>query len=206
MSDTPSQSTAREKDRTLTAQAFNRLLVWLDEGSDSQGQKYLDMRARLVAYFDRKNCPTPDELADETLNRIARRLDEEGITATDTPARYCYIVARFVFLESLRGKQKAHALVTDLNIQSHESGPTRIDEADEQRQRLLSCLERCVEKLDSSQREIIVRYYTGEQREKINNRRALAQHLGISPNALSIRACRIRDKLEACVKQCLGSD
>ena len=37
---------------------------------------------------------------------------------------------------------------------------------------------------------------------KIGNRRALADSLGITINALSIRACRIRDKLEACVKEC----
>ena len=204
--DIPSHTTVREKDRKLTAQAFNRLLVWLDEGSDSQGQKYLEMRARLVVYFDRKNCSNPDDLADETLNRIARRLDEEGITVADTPARYCYIVARFVFLEYLRGKQKTDAVFIDLGKRSQEPGPIRIDEAGEQRQKLLSCLERCLEGLDSSQREIIARYYTGEQRQKINNRRALAHDLGISPNALTIRACRIRDRLEACVRECLGQD
>jgi DNA-directed RNA polymerase specialized sigma24 family protein len=204
--DIPSHTTVREKDRKLTAQAFNRLLVWLDEGSDSQGQKYLEMRARLVVYFDRKNCSTPDDLADETLNRIARRLDEEGISVSDTPARYCYIVARFVFLEYLRGKQKTHTLFTDLGKRCQEPASIGTDGAGEQRQRLLSCLERCLEGLDVSQREIIARYYTGEQRQKINNRRALADDLGISPNALSIRACRIRDKLEACVRECLGQD
>jgi len=29
------------------------LLEWLDDGIDSQGEKYLEMRRRLVAYFDR---------------------------------------------------------------------------------------------------------------------------------------------------------
>lgn len=193
-----------KKDRELTAHAFNRLLVWLDEGSDSQGLKYLEMRARLVAFFDRKDCSAPDELADETLNRIARRLDEEEITESATPARYCYIVARFVFLEHLRGKQKEHAIVTDLSNQGQASGTASRDDANEQKQRLLSCLEQCLDSLDSTQREIIARYYIGQEREKINNRRELAQHLGISPNALSIRACRIRDKLEACVSRCLG--
>jgi len=164
------------------------------------------MRQRLVAYFDRKNCSAPNELADQTFNRIARRLEEEGITGTDTPARYCYIVARFVFLEYLRGEQKERALVTDLSKQGPSSALPSIDEAGEQRQRLLSCLEQCLDRLDSTQREIITRYYTGQEREKINNRRALAQHLGISPNALSIRACRIRDKLEACVNRCIGPD
>ena len=59
------------------------------------------MRRRLSAYFDRKNCHAPDDL-DETLNRIARRLEEEGSLVEGPPARYCYIVAKFVFLEFTR--------------------------------------------------------------------------------------------------------
>jgi hypothetical protein len=49
-----------------------------------------------------------------------------------------------------------------------------------------------------------MRYYVGQGQHKTNNRRALADELGISVNALSIRACRIRDRLEACVKECVG--
>jgi hypothetical protein len=41
---------------------------------------------------------------------------------------------------------------------------------------------------------------------KIENRRSLAQTLGITVNALSIRACRIRDKLESCVKKCASHE
>jgi len=33
--------------------AFGRLLAWLDEGTDSAGERYLEMRRRLVGYFDR---------------------------------------------------------------------------------------------------------------------------------------------------------
>lgn len=206
ISDTPRQIRVQKKDRKLTEDTFNRLLAWLDEGSDSQGQKYLEMRARLVAYFDRKNCPAPDELADETFNRLARRLEEEGITEDDAPARYCYIVARFVFLEFLRRKQKEQSIVTDLGNLGHANSSSSFDEAGVERQRLLSCLERCLDTLDSTQREIISRYYSGQERQKIDNRRELAQQLGISPNALTIRACRIRDKLEACVIRCLNED
>ncbi|HSO73947.1 MAG TPA: hypothetical protein VLU47_03850, partial [Blastocatellia bacterium] len=74
-----------------TQGAFHRLLGWLDEESDSGGQRYLEIRRRLVLYFDRKNCRTPDELADETLNHVTPRLEEEGAIITDTPANYCYI-------------------------------------------------------------------------------------------------------------------
>jgi DNA-directed RNA polymerase specialized sigma24 family protein len=162
------------------------------------------MRRRLVVYFDRKNCPSPDELADETLNRVARRLEEEGSITTDTPAHYCHIVARFVFLEYLRnpelgefpddraGSAKAHLF-------------TAHDTSQEQRERekRLECLGRCLEQLEPRDRELISSYYTGEQRVKIDNRRALAARMAITMNALSIRACRIRDKLEDCVRKCL---
>ncbi len=91
-----------KRDWVLTQSAFHRLLDWLDEGADSSGQRYLEMRQRLGLYFDRKNCPAPEELADETLTRVSRRLEEEGAITGDAPARYCYIVARFVFLEYWR--------------------------------------------------------------------------------------------------------
>lgn len=86
----------------LTPDAFHQLLRWLDEGQDSGGQRYLEIRRRLVSFFDRKNCLSPDDLVDETLNRVARRLKEEGAITSATPAQYFYIVARFVFLEYLR--------------------------------------------------------------------------------------------------------
>lgn len=71
-----------------TQGAFHRLLLCLDEESDSGGHRYLEIRRRLVLYFDRKNCRTPDEFADETLNRVTRRLEEEGAIIADAPAHY----------------------------------------------------------------------------------------------------------------------
>jgi DNA-directed RNA polymerase specialized sigma24 family protein len=195
----------QKRDETLTTQAFNRLLSWLDQGADSDGRKYLEMRARLVAYFDRKNCSAPDDLADETLNRVARRLEEEGITASETPAKYCYIVARFVFMENLRATQKDKVMRADMQrqVKNTELAPVAADEAAAQAQ-ILNCLEQCMSKLEAASRQMIIRYYMGQERIKIDNRRALAAELGVSANALSIRLCRIRDKLEACVKACVS--
>lgn len=187
----------RKTDWVLSQSAFRQLLYWLDEGVNSDGSRYLEIRRRLVIYFDRKNCLTPDELADETLNRVARRIEEEGAISTDTPAHYCYIVARFVLLEDLRrSPQKA----------LDEQVPA-ISDSTEQRQeaeRRLECLERCMETLDSDERSLIVSYYQGEQRSKIENRKAIALKLGVTINALSIRACRIRTKLENCMRKCLS--
>jgi DNA-directed RNA polymerase specialized sigma24 family protein len=206
MSELSAHKVELKKDRKLTQSAFERLLSWLDQGGDSGGHKYLEMRQRLAAYFDRKNCATPDELADETLNRVARRLEEEGVTVSDAPARYCYIVARHVFLESLRGAGRENMRLEDLRREPRGASFSAAEADDERRikEKMLDCLERCVGELEPQSRELIVRYYSGKERIKIENRRALAQSLEITVNALSVRACRIRDKLEACVKRCVG--
>jgi DNA-directed RNA polymerase specialized sigma24 family protein len=194
----------QKKDWELTQSAFHRLLNWFDEGTDSGGQKYLEMRYRLTKYFDRKNCMSPDELADETLNRVARRLMEEGSITDTTPAKYCYTIAKYVFLEYLREQGRENMRLDDL-IASGKSIDSRAVLAEErEKERRLECLERCTQKLDSDTRELIFQYYSGEQRVKIENRRSLASRLGISMNALSIRACRIREKLESCVRECMS--
>jgi RNA polymerase sigma factor (sigma-70 family) len=207
MSEVSAPRVESKKDWALTPPAFQRLLGWLDEGADSGGQKYLETRRRLASYFDRKNCPTPDELADETLNRVARRLEEAGAIESDAPAHYCYIVARFVFMEHLRETRKDGALAHELRQQPHtdELDAPGTDDERRMKEQRLNCLEQCLSKLESPSREIITRYYVGKARVKIEHRRALAEELGITPNALSVRACRIRDKLEACVRQCVGA-
>lgn len=194
------------REQTLTLRVFHRLLGWLDEGADSGGQQYLEMRRRLVAYFDRKNCQAPDELADDVLNRVARRLDEEGTIESETPAKYCYIVARFVFMEHLRRARKTTALLENVHRQLPDgSAAGRADDESASREKTLKCLERCAGRLDPGTRGLIIRYYIGKERAKIENRRALAASLGITMNALSIRACRIREKLGECVRRCVAA-
>jgi DNA-directed RNA polymerase specialized sigma24 family protein len=194
------------KDWSPTPEAFRQFLHWLDEGLDSGGEKYLEMRRRLVSYFDRKNCACPDELTDETLNRVARRLEEEGSITDITPARYCYIVAKFVFLEYLRQPKSSEADIDGLVAPDHRASALRIDSGpDVEREgleKLLHCLDRCLQKLDFDERDLILEYYRGEQRAKIERRRDLATRLGLTMNAISIRACRIRNKLELCVRKC----
>jgi DNA-directed RNA polymerase specialized sigma24 family protein len=186
-----------QKDWSPGQRAFRELLRWLDEGVDSGGEKYLETRRRLVKYFDRKNCLVPDELADETLNRVARRLAEEGVTSDDPPARYCYIVAKFVFLEYHRRPGRAEVSLDGLPSQPPAHSPDVVSDTEHR----ANCLENCLQKLNPDQRQLILEYYRGERATKIQNRRDLALKMGLTMNALSIRACRIRDGLEECVRK-----
>jgi DNA-directed RNA polymerase specialized sigma24 family protein len=195
-----------KRDWLLHQGPFRRLLEWLDEGVDSGGETYLEIRRRLVAYFVRKNCLTPDDLADEALTRVARRLAEEGAIAEAPPARYCYIVARFVFLES--GRRQEHSLVSLDEMSGNRAMAANLsthalaDDVSEDRERRLDCLESCLQSLSPDQTDLILEYYCGEGRAKIEHRREIARRLGLTLNALANRACRIRDRLETCVKTC----
>jgi RNA polymerase sigma factor (sigma-70 family) len=187
---------AGSQDRSESAIGFQRFLDWLDGGVSSDGAKYLEIRTRLVRYFDRKNCVAPDDMADETLARVARRLREEGGNIDAAPAQYCYIVARYVFLEYLRDVgRRAVSLEALPEIGSLVSPTSEGEEAPQ-----LDRLEHCLDRLPAADRQLIFEYYRGGQRAKIDNRQRLATRLGITTNALSIRACRIRQRLENCVR------
>ena len=87
-------------------------------------------------------------------------------------------------------------------FESSLSGTRHEASEDQAREKLHQCLEHCLDQLPETDRELILVYYQGVQRAKIEGRTRLAKRLGLSMNALSIRACRIRDKLEACIQKC----
>jgi DNA-directed RNA polymerase specialized sigma24 family protein len=198
-----------EEARGLSHLAFARLLEWLDDGVDSHGATYLEIRRRLAEYFDRRDRPFADDLADETLSRIGRTLERDGAIAVTPQARYCYVVAKFVLLEDVRRERRHPHTVDSSNISSDSwigrVGPlVGADEAAEREARL-ECLDRCLQGLGPEQRALIVDYHRDEGRAGIERRRDLAKQMGISMNALGIRACRIRATLEAQMAVCCAS-
>ena len=141
-------------------------------------------------------------MADETFNRIAKTL-ATSVIATQPPARYCYVVARFVLLENFQIGRRHVPLDEPWNPEMSRRHTVRsaIDEGDATREQRLAGLDRCLQELRPEQRELVNVYQdTGGLR--IDRRRALADRLGISINALGIRACRVRDALRVRLEGC----
>src|SRR5215471_5942692 len=111
----------------LTAERFGSLLVALDVDRERAGERYEDLRRTLIRFFGWRNAPFPEEHADETLNRVARKLDE-GIAIRDIPA-YCYEVARLVFLEAIKANDgRRDPLPSDYeNTPDSDSGARAIE-------------------------------------------------------------------------------
>ena len=187
-----------------TKTAFARLLRWLDDGEDSHGVRYLQMRHRLVAYFERRGRTSADSLVDETFNRISRTLEASGCIAVRPPARYCFIVARYVFLEDVRRERRS--VPFDDGRGDLEPGADALEmfARTMEREERLATLERCLARLTPQQRDLVIEYYRGAKRQRIERRRELAEQMGISMNALGIRMSRLRSRLQACMRASAG--
>jgi DNA-directed RNA polymerase specialized sigma24 family protein len=192
-----SHQTASHAKWVLTTQALNKLLDHFSANREEAGRQYELMRVKLVRYFEWRSCPSAEDLSDETINRVARRIDE-GENIFNLPG-YFSTVARLVFMESLRERERTSVSLDEIPEMSAEQ-PFN----DEQRDARLNCLDHCLNKLPVESQTLILKYYHDEGRAKIDRRRQLAEGLGIPLNALRIRAHRIRTVLEACVRDCLA--
>jgi len=182
-------SAIMNKDWLLTQEAFDALLAWLDPNRERAGEKYESIRLRLIKIFACRGCWEPEDLADETINRVSKKLGEIESTYSGDPARYFCGVANKVHLEYVRRRPTP--------IPPPSPGPS--DEIEKE----YECLERCIQQLPPNSRDLVLQYYQQEKRAKIDHRKLLADQLGIALNALRIRACRIRAELQKCVQSCV---
>jgi len=176
---------------SLTQEAFDRLLAQLDSDREQAGTKYENLRCRLVKLFEWRGAFFAEDLADDTINRVAKSL-ETGEQISNFNA-YCLGIARNVFLESLRSRQR------EVNLQSIPQAWSA-DIPDEPR---MDCLEHCLRELPPHDSQMIIQYYQEDKHARIKARRDLASQLGIPLNALRIRTHRVRAQLENCVEHCL---
>jgi DNA-directed RNA polymerase specialized sigma24 family protein len=136
----------------LTQEAFDTLLLCLDPDRERAGEMYETIRGKLIKFFECRGCPFPDDYSDETINRVARKI-EQG-EALHNPSAYFHSVARLVFMESLREQEKARAAL------AHR--PPRPAPGDPGESHRLHCLNQCLQSLPSESRELV----SGTMREK----------------------------------------
>ncbi|MEZ5345528.1 MAG: hypothetical protein R2681_08240 [Pyrinomonadaceae bacterium] len=183
----------------LSAEGFEKLLQRLDANPSQAAEKYEELRLKLVKFYTWRGCPdsSADELSDETLDRVASKL-EEGVEIESLNAYACQ-VSRFVWLEFSR-KRKEDSYGDQMPEQTVEP------EISEDPDKRMACLKKCLKEVtnDDAEREFIIGYYDTDAGEKLKeSRRSLAEKFGLKMNALKVKACRLRVKLEKCINECL---
>jgi RNA polymerase sigma factor (sigma-70 family) len=185
--------------RLLTPKGFSRLLARLGDDSDVAAAQYERLRATLQKFFDWHGAWPPEECADETLDRLARKLGDVEIA---NPWSYALGIARLVLLEWQR---RPATLSSDGHpeIADRPALGTPHDETEDELFR--TCFDRCLAALPPDSRTLVLEYYVAERQAKIDNRRRLAKTFGVSESALRNRVQRVRNRLERCVETCTAT-
>ena len=187
----------------LSPEEFEALLARLGPDRDRAAEGYELLRRKLVKFFERNKCAGTEALADETLDRVAKRLETEEVRDINL---FSYGVARRIHLESRRKEARVVSiqerpegdefLADDLDLEE------RIVE-DLTRAKGLGCLQKCLAGLPPSHHQLIVQYYRGEKQVRIKQRQDLARDWGINIETLRNEANSLREKLRTCVYRCL---
>jgi len=184
-----------ENRSNLSQGDFDRLLNWFGPDRDISAEKYLGTHERLTRWFHFKGCDCPEDLADEVMDRVAKKLP------CPNPDHIAVLLgfARYVFLEYLRKRE-------DLVSEERDWGEdtSGMDQAATKEMRA-RCLDRCLGRLGDGDRQLILEYHEYEPGAKIKYRKAMAQARHTTLNALRLKACRVKSVVTDCVKDCFQS-
>jgi hypothetical protein len=170
---------------------FDLMLVWLNPNPDLAAKKYESIRRRVIEILASRGCYEADYWADVVMDRVISKVDKVADGFEGDPAFYFLGVAKKVFFEYLDYLKKKPS--------SYVPPPPPREELELEH----ACLESCTSELSAEDRELIQKYYCHTGRQKIDNRKEMAEKLGIGLNALRIRAHRIRIGLRRCIERCL---
>jgi DNA-directed RNA polymerase specialized sigma24 family protein len=184
--------TTIKKTWELTGKSLDGLLLLFDQDRELAGEQYEALRAKLVRILEWRGSAAPEERADETLNRVARKA-EEGEVIRDVYA-FAGGVARLVWLEEVKRERRTRESLEQMPRRDQPTGETDAR---------LECFGSCLSKLPGDARALVVEYYREEKGAKIEARKKLAASLGIPHGTLRLRLHRLRGQLEKCIGTCL---
>lgn len=184
------------KPSSLSSENFADLLALLSEDREEAGVRYEEIRSGLVRFFDFKGCTDPEALADETINRVARKTDAFDTSRTKRLAAYFYGFAANVLREHFR------AVKREVPLSEHYEAPRFASDSSEAEKKD-TCLSSCLKKLQDTEREMIVKYYAYEGEEKAQARERLCNDLAYTIGALHTRIFRIKSALRVCMDRCM---
>ncbi len=180
----------------LTQSNFEMLLKWLSEDREIAGYKYETIRFKIKKFFYAKGCTHAEELADETIDRVIKKIDFLQKNYVGEPVLYFQGVARKVFLEYTR------------KVDENELPPNLADNRqlnNQEIENLYFCLDESLKQIPADQRDFILEYYSGAKDDKIRRCRRVSQNQNISPEAIRVQVHRIKIKLQKVFQKTLSN-
>ena len=192
---------------SLTAESWADLYDFLDPGrQDKAGPdrdavaeaRCLDVRRKLVCFFAARGCSDAEDLAVDTLLRVAGKCRDVDCRGFADRTGYFYGVARNVLHEWQR-----HSAADVGMRESFQAEFLRLPIPDprawadtELAHRYLAL---CLAALTGRARALILSYYQEERGAKIEHHKAIAGEFGKSVNSLRIEVHRVRKAVRECL-------
>lgn len=155
------------------------LLALFDPDPEIAAERYALLRKRLIFFFQHGGAIDPENLADEVISRMLRKV-WAGATLESGPNAYAFGVAGNVLLEWRRARQNAE-LPADLPSDAPKPGALYPAET-----KIL--VRQALRNLSPDDRRVFENYH-------LDDRGQLAKVLNTTPNALRIRVFRIRKRI-----------
>lgn len=183
----------------LRAEHFEALLRRLGPDRELAGARYEQLRRRLIVVFTYRGCGNAEELVDQTMDRVARKLAEEG------PGHESADLSPFVLAVAWNIARESFRRPHPESLSADADPPDPVASADgvETKEREQRCLDWCLDRLAQDERELLLTYFQDERGAKIKRRALLARELRISSTALRLRIWRLTGNLRLCAVACL---
>ncbi len=195
----------------MESSALQALLTLLHPDPVEAADAYRRLQLRLVRFFNLTAASDPQQLADETIDRLVRRAAEivtvvpmdhandSAVTEDQQPinhssATLVFSIARQVLKEDLSRSQP--------NDEQVREWLTRTTNAPDSKQAGRQAnLQSCLSHFSSERRQLLEKYYGWSSSHKAEHHLKLAQSLGLSLDTLRNRTLRSRLQLESCVRR-----
>ena len=187
------------KNTEITGEDFKNLLGCFSSDTEEAARKYEEIRRGLIDFFYYRGATDGESLADETINRVAKKLPTANFSENFKPAAYFYSFAAKIHLEDRRERLKIA-----VNIEEIESLAGPDNKLDEKDSAGAVCLEKCLAEHSPDESKILLRYYGFERNERTQARRSLAEENRINIGLLHTKISRLKKTLRGCLKKCLN--
>jgi DNA-directed RNA polymerase specialized sigma24 family protein len=188
----------------LSPGAFRGLLAFLDPEERRAAEQYERVREKLTRFFEWRGCIPGDEYADETIDRVARRIEQGIESIPENPYLYFHGVALNVIRERWRKAARDPQPLPSKDPAVDPFEARHRQEIETENERRIACLHNCLDRLSPVSRELLTTYHLGTERIQIGGRKTLADTLKIPAAALRLRVFRIRRQVHTCVSECLS--
>jgi len=180
----------------MQREALDKILDLLGPNEEAAATEYRKLHTRLSRFFEWNGIEDPAALADETIDRLAKRAVAEDVAEkVRNPSGFALGIARLLLQEEVRRQHRKTEAIRHWEILRRPS--TSEDGA------MDAALDHCLGKLSQNRRTLLLEYYSYNRNEKIRKHAKLTEELGITPNSLRNRVLRARKDMETCMRKFL---